>query len=160
MFDPVTKYNVDVDTVEQLPLLLRQAFREATSGAPRPVHLNLMSHHGQVIAEAEGDFEVVVERPFTHYPSNRPEPETERLREVAGLLADAERPVLVAGGGATASSAGPEIIELAELLSIPVATSLNAKEIILENHPLNIGVPGRYSRWCANQVISKADLVV
>ena len=41
LFEPVTKYNVNVDTVEQLPYLLRQAFREATSAAPRPVHLDL-----------------------------------------------------------------------------------------------------------------------
>ena len=55
---------------------------------------------------------------------------------------------------------GPEIIKLAETLSIPVATSLNAKDILVDNHPLNVGVVGSYSRWCANRVVSEADLVL
>ncbi len=160
MFEPVTKYNVTVETIEQLPYLLRQAFREATSGSPGPAHLDLMGHQGQFISEAEADLEVVIEEPFTHYPSRRPEPEAEDLREAARVLTEAERPVIVAGGGATVSSAGPEIVKLAEMLSIPVATSLNGKGNILENHPLNVGVVGRYSRRCANQVVSEADLVL
>jgi len=160
LFEPVTKYNVNVDTVEQLPYLLRQAFREATSGSPRPAHLDLLGNIGQVLDFAEANLEVIIEEPFTHYPSNRPEPEGEYVREAARVLENAERPVIVAGGGATASGAGPEIVELAEMLSIPTATSLNGKGTILENHPLSLGLVGSYSRWCANRVVSEADLVL
>jgi acetolactate synthase-1/2/3 large subunit len=160
MFEPVTKYTVRVDTVEQLPYLLRQAFREATSGSPRPVHLDLLGYEGEGIASSEADLEVIVEEPFIRYPARRPEPETECVREAAQVLADAHRPVIVAGGGARASSAGPEIVKLAEMLSIPVATSLSGKGTILDNHPLSVGVVGSYSRWCANQVVSEADLVM
>jgi acetolactate synthase-1/2/3 large subunit len=159
MFDPVTKYNVNIDSVEQLPYLLRQAFREATSGAPGPVHLDLLGHQGETVEEGEADLEILVEESFTHYPARRPEPESQYVREAARLLEKAEKPVIVAGGGATASSAGAEIVQVAEMLSIPVATSLNGKEIILEDHPLNVGVVGRYSRRCANQVVAEADLV-
>ncbi len=160
MFEPVTKYNVMVETIEQLPYLLRQAFREATSGAPGPVHLDLQGYEGEMTALAEADLEVIVEEAFSHYPSIRPEPDTACVREAARVIEDAERPVIVAGGGATASSAGREIVELAEVLSIPVATSLNGKGTILETHPLSVGVVGSYSRWCANQVVSEADLVI
>ena len=160
LFEPVTKYNVNVDVVEQLPYLLRQAFREATSAATRPVHLDLMGNIGQVIDFAEANLEVVVEELFTHYPSSRPEPENERVQEAARVLEDSERPVIVAGGGVTASEAGPEIVKLAEMLSIPTATSLNGKGSILENHPLSLGVVGSYSRWCANRIVSEADLVL
>lgn len=160
LFEPVTKYNVNVDTIEQLPYLLRQAFREATSGPPRPVHLDLMGNIGQVIDFTEADMEVIVEKPFTHYPSNRPEPEDQRVREAARVLEKAKRPVIVAGGGAIASQAGPEVVELAEMLSIPIATSLNGKGTILENHPLSLGLVGSYSRWCANRIVSEADLVL
>jgi acetolactate synthase-1/2/3 large subunit len=52
------------------------------------------------------------------------------------------------------------MVALAERLQIPVATSLNGKEALLETHPLNVGVVGRYSRWCANRVVSEADLVL
>jgi acetolactate synthase I/II/III large subunit len=161
LFDAVTKYNVSVETVEQLPHLLRQALREATSGAPGPVHLDVGGGYaGEGIEGAKGDLEVVIEEAFTRYPSGRPIPEKESLQEAARILEDAERPVIVAGGGARSSSAGPEIIKLAEWLSIPVATSLNAKDILLDSHPLNVGVVGSYSRWCANRVVSEADLVL
>jgi len=160
MFGPVTKYNVIVETIEQLPYLLRQAFREATSGAPGPVHLDLQGYEGELTALAEADLEVIVEDGFTHSPSVRPEPDMACVREAAQVIEDAERPVIVAGGGATASSAGHEIVELAEMLSIPVATSLNGKGTIVETHPLSVGVVGSYSRWCANQIVLEADLVI
>ena len=160
LFEPVTKYNVSVDAIEQLPYLLRQAFREATSGAPGPVHLELIGHIGQVTETSEAEMEVVVEEAFTAYPSFRPEPETESLAEAARMLENADRPVIVAGGGARASSAGPEIIKLAEMLSNPVATSLAGKDTLVDSHPLNVGVVGTYSRWCANRVVSEADLVL
>jgi acetolactate synthase-1/2/3 large subunit len=146
--------------VEQLPYLLRQAFREATSGAPGPVHLDLQGYEGEVIDLGEADLEVVIEEPFTHYPSIRPEPGLEGVKKAAQILENAERPVIVAGGGVKASSAESEIVNLAEMLLIPVATSLNGKGTILENHPLSVGVVGSYSRWCANRIVSEADLVL
>ena len=68
--------------------------------------------------------------------------------------------MIVAGGGVTASRAKGEVVELAEMLNIPIATSLNAKETITDDHPLSVGVVGSYSRWCANRVVAEADLVV
>ena len=159
-FNSVTKYNVVVDSVEQLPHLLRQAFREATSGAPGPVHLDLQGIQGEVVVEAEADLAVMVEEPFTRVPAIRPEPEAARVREAARALSEARQPVIVAGGGVTSSQAKGEVVELAEILSIPVATSLNAKGSIPDNHPLSVGVVGSYSRWCANRVVAEADLVV
>ena len=160
LFEPVCKFNVMVDTVEQLPFLIRQAFREATSGAPGPVHLDLRGIAGEVVIEAETDQEVIVEKQFSCYPAFRPEPESQRVREAARFLVKSKRPVIVAGGGVTASQAQKEVVELAEMLAIPVATSLNGKGTIVDDHPLAIGVMGSYSRWCANRVVSEADLVV
>lgn len=90
----------------------------------------------------------------------RTEPETDKVHEAAAALTGAERPVIVAGGGVIASSAEPAILELAEMLSIPVATSLGGKGAILDAHPLCVGVVGSYSRRCANRVVSEADLVL
>src|SRR5262245_64973051 len=70
-FAAVTKYNVMVDRIEQLPLLLRQAFRAATSGAPGPVHLDLQGNTGNVIMDAEADLDVMVEPPFTRSEERR-----------------------------------------------------------------------------------------
>ena len=160
MFEPVTKYNVYVDTLEQFPFELRQAFREATTGAPGPVHLELPGIQGEVVGSAQADLDVIVEDTFGQYPAFRLEPDGERVRQAAGRLGRAERPVIVAGGGAVASQAGPEIVELAERLSAPIAISLNGKGAIPDTHPLVVGAVGTYPRWCANRVVSEADLVL
>ena len=159
-FSAVTKYSVMVDSVEQLPHLLRQAFREATSGATAPVHLDLQGISGEMIADADADLDVIIEEPFSHRPAFRPEPEPESVRAAAQVLMTARRPVIVAGGGVVASEAQQDVVELARMLNIPVATSLNAKGAISEDHPLSVGVCGSYSRWCANRVVAEADLVI
>ena len=159
-FASVTKFSAQVDSVNDLPGLLRQAFREATTGATAPVHLDFQGISGNVVEDGEADLEVLAEETFTARPAFRPEPEPERVREAARVLSNAQRPVIVAGGGVTASGAQKEIIELAEMLNIPVATSLNAKGCIPDNHPLAVGVVGSYSRWCANRVVHEADLVL
>ncbi len=158
-FNAVTKFNALVDNPVELPRLLRQAFREAVTGAPAPTHLDLQGSSGALIMDMEADLEVVVEAPFTHVPPFRGEPETDMVREAARVLTEARRPVIVAGGGVASSGAQREVVELAEMLSIPVATSLNAKGTIPDDHPLSVGVCGTYSRWCANRVVSEADLV-
>jgi acetolactate synthase-1/2/3 large subunit len=154
----VTKANYSVDAVERLPDLLRQAFREATSGTPGPVHLELRGNAGQML-EREADFDLVFEKRFTQFPAFRPEAEPSAIKAAVAALAQAAKPIIVAGGGAVASGAGPEILKLAETLSIPIATSLHAKAIVPDDHPLAVGVPGSYSRWCANQAVAAADLV-
>ena len=159
-FNAVTKYNVLVNSAEQLPEYLRQGFRAATSGTPGPVHLDFEGTTGATIANAEADLSVTVDEPFAMVPPFRPEPSMELVLQVAQVISHARQPVIVAGGGVVASGAQREVVELAEMLSIPVATSLNAKGTIPENHPLYVGVCGNYSRWCANRVVSEADLVI
>jgi acetolactate synthase-1/2/3 large subunit len=160
LFAPVTKYNVDVVSPPQLPYLLRQAFREATSGAPGPAHLDLLGHNGRALEATEGTLPVVVEESFTHYPAIRTEPEDAAVERAARAIAAAKQPIIVAGGGVRISSAAAEVVALAEKLSIPVATSVNGKGTILDGHPLSVGVVGSYSVRCANQVVSEADLVI
>jgi acetolactate synthase-1/2/3 large subunit len=154
----VTKGNFHVDALERFPDLIRQAFRVATSSAPGPVHLEMSGTHAQVL-EREADLIPFWEERFMKVPAFRPEPEPDAVRAAAHVLAQAERPVIIAGGGVIWSGAEAELVKLAELLQIPVATSLNAKAALPDDHPLNVGVPGTYSRWCANRVLSEADLV-
>ncbi|HVB76202.1 MAG TPA: thiamine pyrophosphate-binding protein [Candidatus Nitrosotalea sp.] len=158
MFDAVTKWHASIEAAERLPDLLRQAYRAATTGAPGPVHLEVRGHWGQAI-EGEIEAEPVPEERFTRLPAFRPRPEPEAVVEVARALASAQRPVIVAGGGVINSGAEAELVQLAEKLSIPIATSLNAKSALPEAHPLNLGVTGLYSRRAANEIVSGADLV-
>jgi acetolactate synthase-1/2/3 large subunit len=109
--------------------------------------------------EGEADLQPLVETQFSRVPAFRPAAEPDPVREAVTLLSKSRKPIMVAGGGVVASGAQAELVELAEKLQVPVATSLTAKGAILDNHPLSVGVCGIYSRACANRAVSEADLV-
>lgn len=157
-FEPVTKFNATVDDVVRFPDMVRQAFRVAVSGTPGPVHLQFRGNEAQ-IDQYEAELEPLVEPQFARVPPFRPEADVASIRAALNLLQQAERPVIVAGGGVRASGAGRELTALAERLAIPVATSLNGKDSIPGNHPLAVGVVGTYSRESANRLVGQADLV-
>jgi acetolactate synthase-1/2/3 large subunit len=157
-FEPVTKMNVTVDEVSRIPDMVRQAFRAATTGAPGPVHLQFRGNEGQVDLE-EAEMEALVETQFARVPPFRPAPDAASVKAALDLLQKAARPIIVAGGGVRASGAQAELVALAEALQIPVATSLNGKDVIPGTHPLSIGVCGTYSRESANRAVNAADLV-
>lgn len=158
-FEPVTKFNATVDSVERFPDMLRQAFRVATTGSPGPVHLQFRGNEGQIDLE-EADMDGRVEPEFVRVPPFRPAPDDTAVQRALSLIQEAERPVFVAGGGVRASGAGDVLVSLAERLGVPVATSLNGKDTIPGTHPLSVGVVGTYSRASANKVVGEADLVV
>ena len=124
-FEAVTKYSNAITKLEQLPHALRQAFREAVSGSPAPVHLDFDGIAAQDIIDAEADLEVIIEEQFTKIPPFRPEPDNQSVQMATKFISEAEKPIIVAGGGVAHSSAGKELVALAEKLSIPVVTSLN-----------------------------------
>jgi acetolactate synthase-1/2/3 large subunit len=157
-FEPVTKMNVTLDDVARIPDMVRQAFRTAVTGAPGPVHLQFRGNEGQVDVE-EAEMEAEVEAEFAQVPPFRPIPQPEQVKAALDLLQKAERPIIVAGGGVRASRAQAELVALAEALQIPVATSLNGKDVIPGIHPLSVGVVGTYSRESANRAVNCADLV-
>ncbi len=159
IFRQVTKANFEVDVADRLPDLLRQAFREATSGTPGPVNLLLAGKEGEIEREPI-DQPLVTEQEFVRVPAHRPVPEPPRIEEALRHLQRAERPVIVIGGGTRWSNAGPQALKFAERLPIPISTSLNAYALLPEDHPLYIGVPGTYSRSCTNKILMRADLVL
>ena len=129
----------------------------ATTGTPGPVHLELAGHMGELEQEA-ADLEVIAEPQFGRVPPCESRPIRRRCERrhncSARRPADHRR-----RGRARTSGAGPELRELAERLAIPVATSLNAKELLPGDHPLNVGVVGTYARQSANRAVLAADLV-
>ena len=157
-FEPVTKFNATIDDVERFPDMLEQAYRNAVSGCPGPVHLQFQGNEGQIDLE-EGNLEPITDMRFDSIPPFRPQAEKKDIERALDLLQQAERPVIVSGGGVKHSKAGPQLLKLAESLRIPVATSLNGKDTFLANHPLSAGVVGTYSRGSANRVVSEADLI-
>lgn len=157
-FEPVTKFNATVDSVERIPDMIRQAFRTAVTGCPGPVHLQFRGNEAQLDLD-EADMDPYVEETFASVPAYRPHPDPAALKQVLDALQAAERPIIVAGGGVRASRAQRTLVDFAEKLGIPVATSLNGKDTIPGTHPLSVGVVGTYSRGSANRAVNEADLI-
>jgi acetolactate synthase-1/2/3 large subunit len=156
-FRPVTKYDAEVRSIDRMAEFFGKAYREMTTGAPRPVHLCL---DGALEAgEAEFDFRFLDPRYFS-YPAFRPRAEEDLVEQAVRELAEAERPVMVCGRGAVASGAWKEVTALAEHLALPVATTLGGKGSIDDRHPLSLGVTGSYRRPSTDPVIAEADVVL
>ncbi len=158
-FEPVTKFNATIDDVSRFPDMLEQAFRVATTGSPGPVHLQFKGNEAQIDlerTELESKFSAV----NTQIPPHRPICDDVILSRALTTIQSAKRPIIVAGGGAKHSKCSEELLEFAEKFNIPVATSLNGKDLIHSTHPLSCGVVGTYSRESANLSIKAADLVI
>jgi acetolactate synthase-1/2/3 large subunit len=160
VYESLTKANWHVATTERLPDMLRQAFRTAVSGSPGPVHIELAGRQAEVL---DGVIEVgdlpLAEARYASLPPFRSMAADSDIEAALAALDAASRPVIVAGGGARWSGAGEALRAFAEQLSIPVATSLNAKGVLPEDHALVAGVVGSYSAASANRAVSEADLV-
>lgn len=155
-FRPVTKYDAEVRTIDRMAEFFGKAYREMTTGAPRPVHLYL---DGALEAgESEFDFRYLDQRYFS-YPAFRPRADDDLVAQAVQELRRAERPVMVCGRGTVVSGAWQEVTALAEQLDIPVTTTLGGKGSIDDRHPLALGVTGSYRRPPTDPVITEADLV-
>ena len=158
-FEPVTKFNATIDDVNRFSDMMEQAFRVATSGSPGPVHLQFRGNEAQIDLE-EIEEEVTVNEINIQIPPHRPICDDSVLKKALEAIQTASKPIIVAGGGARHSGCSKELLTFAEKLSIPIATSLNGKDLLNSNHPLSCGVVGTYSRESANLSVKEADLVI
>lgn len=160
LFAATTKFSANVDVVEQLPVLLPQAFREATTGSPRPVHLDLAGLQAETIEAAMIAAEAVVQPRFARAPAFRPLPEPASLEDAVRAIDAAHRPLIVCGSGALVAGAQAGVMALAEALDAPVGTSVGGRGIVPTMHRLSLGVVGNYSAPPANRIAHQADLVI
>jgi len=161
MYGAVTKFHGDVGTIEQLPYLLPQAFREAMRGTSRPTHLDFDGYRGADLESARLTLAEDVYRQFLDHaePAALEAPDAD-VAKAAALIAAAERPMLVLGVGAGGPGIGDAVRSFADTLSIPVATSVGGHSLIETSHPKHFGVLGTYSAPYANEVLYEADLVI
>jgi acetolactate synthase-1/2/3 large subunit len=160
LYAAVTKWQGRIDTLDQIPHLMRQAFREATTGTPRPVHLDMAGFTGDAVTPLEGEFDIAADEAHMVYPAFRPYPDPSAIRRAVAAIKASARPVIIADRGAEISGARDTLAKLAERIQAPVVATLDAKSIMLEDHPLFRGTQGLYGRSCANHVIAEADLVI
>ncbi len=152
---PITKYNCQVKTAAEIPKAVKTTFYIATTGRPGPALIDLPKD--TQTAKAEMDFSNNVQ--IRGYKPNT-EPHPLQIKKAVKLLLKAERPMILAGGGVTLSNASPELLQLAELLMMPVATTFMGKSCFPENHPLSMGNIGMHGTQLANNVILEADVLL
>jgi acetolactate synthase I/II/III large subunit len=160
LFAAVTKFSSPVDSTAELPRLLRHAWRAALADTPRPTHLDFCGLQGDVIELGQTNEPTVIDPEARHIPAHRPVADENDIERAAAALTAARRVAVVAGDGALASQAGPEVLAVAEALAAPIATTLGARALIPSRHPLAAGVPGSYSAPPANRIVHGADLVL
>ncbi len=154
---PVTKHNVLVRDVEELADDVREAMAIAMEGRPGPVLVDVPKDVQNQKAEY---------RSHPH-PLRRsgeraaPElPDDASVREVARLIAQAERPIMMIGRGVIVSGAYAEVRELAERTGMPVITTLLGISAFPQAHDLHLGMPGMHGEVHINKAIQAADLIV
>jgi len=152
MFRPITKFSTQVRDASRLSNQLRLALLASVSGRPGPVQVDVTTEVGN----AE-----VKPRRFSklNLGPSRVQPSSVDVSAAVELLMTAERPIIIAGGGAQSSGADRHVRELVELLSIPVAVS-GARGIVPEDHPLCFGPVGVWGHSTTNKLVESCDLIL
>jgi acetolactate synthase-1/2/3 large subunit len=155
---PVVKEVIRVEVIKRLPEHVRRAFAVATSGRPGPVLIDVPED----VAHGEHDFDVSdfwVDPGTLKAQARRTRPDATDVTRAAALIAKAERPLILAGGGIHISEAYGTLQAMAEAYNIPVAHTMSGKGSIACTHPLSAGLFGRYDR-IANALIAASDCLI
>jgi acetolactate synthase-1/2/3 large subunit len=155
---PVVKELIRVEVIKRIPEHVRRAFSVATSGRAGPVLIDVPED----IAHGEHDFDAAdfwIDPQTTRAPARRLRPDPADVERAARLLAKAERPMVLAGGGVHISGAHSALHAFAKTRGIPVAHTMSGKGAIPCTHALSAGLFGRYDR-IANGMIAESDCLV
>jgi len=152
---PFTKHNYLITDPDQIPRAIAEAFYIASSGRPGPVLVDIAKD----ALQKETDFNWPKELSL---PGYRPqlEPINQSILDAAALIAQSSKPVLYVGGGAIKANASKELIQLAELIGVPVVTTLMARGVFPDSHPLHFGMPGMHGTVGAVTALQKSDLLI
>ena len=151
-YEPITKWAAHVNYADRVPELMRQAFTKLRSGKPGPVLLEIP----QDLSADE-----ISEEDFDYIPPQhmRTAADPQSITRAVRGLRSAQRPVIMAGQGVMYAEATAELMELAELLQIPVMTTLEGKSAFPENHPLSLGIGGSSQTGQVHRFLTNADVV-
>ena len=152
---PITKHNYLVTDVEELPSVMKEAFHIARTGRPGPVLVDIAKD----VQAAEFDFNYPddVNLPGYFLPQ---EDLAEPVRRVARMMAEAERPLIIAGHGIVLANAEDQLLELVEKANVPVITTLLGISCLPETHRLCLGMAGMHGEAYTNLALAEADLIV
>jgi acetolactate synthase-1/2/3 large subunit len=151
----ITKYCFQPTSATEIPEMVKKGFHIAESGRPGPVLIDIPKDVQQEVSEITFP-ELIKIRGYTPHV----DPNMEQIGKAVELLMNAERPMIMAGGGVHISGAFHELQTLAELLMIPVVTTFKGKGGFPETHPLALGPIGMHGHAEANKLILEADVLL
>ena len=152
MLSSITKWATTVELPENIPWVMRRAVQIATSGQPGPVYVELPGDIGLGVWDIPAYSRSV--------PPPRPGADPNALAAAVDLIAAAERPLLITGGGTILSEAGSAVADLGERFGIPLQTTPAGRGSVAETHPLFCGLTGLYRTTFPRQVYEAADLLI
>ena len=152
---PCVKHNFLVKSIEELPLILKQAFYIARSGRPGPVHVDIPKD----VTAAIGDFEYPSEiKMKTYKPTTKGHPN--QIKKACEVIMASKKPIAYIGGGAVSSGASDEIRKFIQKTQIPAVETLMALGVLTSVNPLNLAMVGMHGSYAANMALSEADLII
>jgi len=152
---PITKHNFQLREAAEIPKTVKTAFYIATTGRPGPVVIDIPKNVQTEIADIEFSDGITLRG---YKPPSSPHPL--QIKKAADLLAKAEKPIILAGGGVITANASPELMQVAEVLMAPVATTFMGKSSFPETHPLSLGSIGMHGNPVANKLLCEADVLL
>ncbi|QGG46411.1 biosynthetic-type acetolactate synthase large subunit [Heliorestis convoluta] len=153
---PITKHSYLVKDVNDIPKIVGEAFHIASTGRPGPVLIDIPKDVLQATCNTS------IEKVEIDLPGYRPtvKGHKSQIKNAAKMIEEAERPVIMVGGGVIHAKATEQLFELATKANIPVATTLMAVSAFPEKNPLSLGLMGMHGTAYANLAVTKADLVI
>ena len=151
---PVVKHSYLLRDAADIPRVIAEAYHIAGSGRPGPVVIDVPSNLMAEEIEYVFPKEVKLQSYKPTYRGNK-----KQVKQAVEALLAAERPVLYVGGGALASHACKEVMQLAEVCQMPAVVSLMGKGVFKEDSPLFLGMPGMHGTRAANMALYESDLI-
>lgn len=152
---PVVKHSFLLQSTDELTQTVREAFHIASTGRPGPVLIDIPSDLAGSTMVFEYPDEVNIPSYKPTYRGN-----AKQVRAAAKLIEKSNRPVLYVGGGAIASEATDELVKLADMMRIPVVTTLMGKGAFPASHELNLGPVGMHGAKYSNLAMTESDLII
>ncbi|HWC23496.1 MAG TPA: acetolactate synthase large subunit [Flexivirga sp.] len=152
---PITKHSYLVTEPDGIAAAIKEAFHIASTGRPGPVLVDITKDAmvGKTVFEWPADVDLPGYRPVTR-------PHHKQIRAAAKLIREAKRPVFYLGGGIVRSGASEALRELVDIAGIPLVTTLMARGVVPDNHPLHLGMPGMHGSVAAVTALQKSDLLI
>ena len=157
---PITKHSILVEQVDDLADAIREALQVATEGRPGPVLVDIPKDVQQAKVVGRSGGQAVGSKTEGRARLTAPPDRLTALAYATSLLAEAQRPLIMAGHGVILSGAYDELRQLAERAGMPVITTLLGISGFPESHPLHLGMPGMHGEVHVNRAIQQADLIL